>query len=216
MTQGPPPAGPTRSAPTALQLWTVPNLITVARLGVAPVVMAAIAGAEGSPELALPLLWVTLIGLIIGEVTDIADGQIARRYGSVSEVGKLLDPMADSLFRMLVFLAFLHVGWMPLWMVAVLFVRDILVAYLRIFSALQQVVLSARLSGKVKAVSQGTCQIGIVVFLMAGGWRGGPVEGAFLEGSLLFFGLQATAITAWSLVDYARDVAGRARIQAAP
>ena len=113
--------------------------------------------------------------------------------------------------RFFVFLGFFAAGWIPLWMVTVFFVRDLFVAYLRVFAALQHVVLAARKSGKIKAVVQATAQIATVVFgiVECMGWAerfGGfhiPVA-AICHGSVLI----AALVTAWSAVDYARHVFG--------
>jgi phosphatidylglycerophosphate synthase len=56
---------------------------------------------------------------------------LSRVTGSVSELGKILDPMADSMYRLMVFAAFTQVGWMPAWMLAIFIVRDVGVAYIR-------------------------------------------------------------------------------------
>ena len=193
-----------------LNVWTLPNLISVIRVALAPLLVVVVTCAVG-PDGAVDQmwLWVLLAGLVTGEITDIADGAIARRTGSVSELGKLLDPFSDSFFRMLVFLAFMSVGWLPLWMMAVFFTRDILVAYLRVFSGLQGVVLSARLSGKLKAIAQGTAQIGTVVALLLEGagawdWVGLPSGGVDMVVWILC--LIGAVVTAWSGVDYAVHV----------
>jgi phosphatidylglycerophosphate synthase len=91
-------------------------------------------------------------------------------------------------------------------MLVILFSRDIIVAYLRIMAVQSGVTLSARQSGKIKAISQGFAQIGSVVLLI------GLKLGLF--GSLspyvgqaiwLFFAI-TTAVTLYSLIDYARAV----------
>ena len=93
---------------------------------------------------------------------------------------------------------FLDAGWMPMWMVAVIISRDILVSYLRIFSEQNGVTMGARQSGKIKAVFQGVVQIGTVALVLA---SGGSLAGihATLVFSLL---LVATVVTAWSGIDY--------------
>lgn len=166
-------------------------------------------------------LWMILVGskisltvclglLILAEATDILDGIVARCTNKVSDVGKLLDPLCDSLLRIMVFLGFLCVGWMNVWMFAVILSRDILVAYIRVFAGLHNIVLAARLSGKLKAICQGTAQIAALsVFVlekMGIGWFIPPNDWAFGLISI------ATVVTAYSAIDYTVHVVKEVRI----
>lgn len=201
---------------TRLNLKTVPNAITASRMVLAPLTLAAhqfaTAGGRGFEDgTEVEVLWLglCLLGLVLAEISDVADGMVARRTGSVSDLGKLLDPLSDSIFRQFVFLGFLVSGWLPLWMMAVLFSRDILVAYLRVFAGLQDVVLAARLSGKVKAVAQATAQIALVILVIGHHYGvGESLLGAPLPMDTIAFWLLggATAVTAWSGIDYAHHV----------
>ena len=207
-----------------LQFYTLPNVITACRILLIPMVVYAVY--FGVQEEQLTWLIIALIGLILGEVTDFADGFIARRTAAVSNVGKLIDPMSDSLFRMCVFLSFLSIGWMDLWMVCFIFSRDIVVAYLRVFTALQQIVLAARQSGKIKAIAQAVCQIGIVLLAclhlskLDTAWFGFDLSkliqteqnsnkvlstGGFAA-LAWWFSLMATVVTTWSGIDYTVSV----------
>jgi CDP-diacylglycerol--glycerol-3-phosphate 3-phosphatidyltransferase len=197
---------------------TLPNAITASRLGLAPLALGGLVAASPSgidlhnpADLHAGWLALVLVTLVLAEISDGVDGAVARRMGATSDVGKLLDPLADSIFRFFVFLGFFAAGWIPLWMVTVFFVRDLVVAYLRVFAALQQVVLAARKSGKIKAVVQATAQIATVVFAIVEcmGWSE-RVVGVHLPVAILcqvLVGL-AVVVTAWSAVDYARHVFG--------
>ncbi len=94
--------------------------------------------------------------VIIAELSDLFDGYIARKYKIVTSFGKLMDPFADNIFRFTVFLCFLAKGLVPLWMVAVIFYRDVIVYVIRNFATLSHIVIAARTSGKIKAIVQGT------------------------------------------------------------
>lgn len=204
--------------PRRFTFATLPNAITATRLVLAPVALGGLVAASpagvdlGTPtSLHVGWLVLVLVTLVLAEISDGVDGAVARRTGSTSDVGKLLDPLADSIFRFFVFLGFFAAGWIPLWMVAVFFVRDLGVAYLRVFAALQQVVLAARKSGKIKAVVQAIAQIATVVFAIVEnmGWAE-RFAGAHLPVAPLcqvLVGL-AALVTAWSAVDYGRHVFG--------
>lgn len=104
--------------------------------------------------------------LLLAEISDLLDGIAARRANQVTELGKLLDPLADSMFRLSVFLAFTQgLVQLPLWLVLIFFYRDSVISTLRTICALRGVTLAARLSGKIKAVAQGVCAL-IIIMLM--------------------------------------------------
>ena len=99
----------------------------------------------------------TMIAIILiaySELTDMFDGYIARRDNIITDVGKLLDPLSDSVSRFLFFFAFGYIGLFPIWLVLALFLRDIIVAYIRTYMSLSGIAMGARFSGKLKAVIQ--------------------------------------------------------------
>ncbi len=170
----------------------LPNLITLSRVVlVLPVIWLISHGDPAS-------LWAAFALMIACEFTDWLDGYMARRTNSVSRAGQILDPMADSLYRIGVFVALAANGWMPLWMVIAMIVRDVGISELRLAAQRSGITVSARNSGKLKAVVQGAAQFAAVFFYALGG---GAVEGmaAALVMSLYWL---ATAVTLWSLVDY--------------
>lgn len=143
-----------------------------------------------------------LVLMSVGEISDAMDGHLARRLGQVTDAGKIIDPMSDSLYRQIIFIGFHAMGLLPTWMLIILFSRDIIVSYLRIMSEQTGVTLSARQSGKIKAIAQGFAQIGSVVLLI--GVSLGLI-GSVDQVIWIFF-FVATAVTLYSLVDYARAV----------
>lgn len=140
--------------------------LTLGRILLSPVflIIYLFHASLGISLFALPFI---LIGLVIlAELTDLFDGMAARHRNQVTELGKILDPMADSIFRLSVFLAltqgFVH---LPLWLVLLFFYRDSIISMLRTLCALRGYALAARFSGKVKAVVQG-CAAMIILVLM--------------------------------------------------
>ena len=107
-------------------------------------------------EMGIPLLYLPYILIFIAllsELSDLFDGFLARRYNKVTELGKILDPMADSIFRFSVLLAFTQgVVHLPVLLVGVFFYRDSIISTLRTICALRGFTLAARKSGKIKAV----------------------------------------------------------------
>jgi CDP-diacylglycerol--glycerol-3-phosphate 3-phosphatidyltransferase len=106
----------------------------------------------------IPLVWLPylLLGLlIICECSDLFDGILARRRNQVTDLGKILDPMADSITHISLFLTFTQgMIQLPLLLIFVFLYRDLFISTLRTLCALRGVALAARFSGKVKAVIQ--------------------------------------------------------------
>lgn len=112
----------------------------------------------------LPYILLFLLG--VSELSDAFDGYIARKYNQVTDLGKILDPMADSIYRISVFLTFtLEPVRLPMLIIFVFLYRDSVVSTLRTICALKGFALAARRSGKIKAVIQAVAAF-IVILLM--------------------------------------------------
>jgi cardiolipin synthase len=103
----------------ARQVLTLPNLITVARLACLPVFLWLLFGKEDRAAAAALL---ALLG-----ITDWVDGYLARRLGQVSELGKILDPVADRLLFLVGAGGILIDGSVPAWFAVIVLVRETLV-----------------------------------------------------------------------------------------
>lgn len=102
------------------------------------------------------LPYALLVLLLVSEFSDAFDGYIARKYNEVTDFGKLFDPMADSIYRISVFLTFtLPPVNLPMWIVFIFLYRDSFISTLRTICALKGYTLAARTSGKFKAAFQG-------------------------------------------------------------
>lgn len=134
-----------------------------------------------------------LVLILLSELSDIADGQIARRYGAQSAFGAVFDPYCDSISRLIVYYGLAGAGLVPAWLVLLMAVRDVSVAYVRLGRERAGLDCSARISGKLKAVIQGGGAAMLVGF-SAFGWDTGWLEPVVLWAVAL--------VTLWSLVDY--------------
>jgi CDP-diacylglycerol--glycerol-3-phosphate 3-phosphatidyltransferase len=179
------------------QIWTAANGITASRILAGPVCIWWLTAESDF------LIWCALALMVIAESTDFVDGYVARASSRVSNFGKILDPMADSMYRSSIFLAFVMNGWMPVWMFAIVVWRDLTVSYLREIAELQSETLSARMSGKLKAVVQGVAQITIVTMVGIYGVDSFAPYSVTAQGILLI----AIAVTLYSLFDYVASVA---------
>ena len=141
--------------------WTVPNILTVARIAITPVValLPFIAG-----------YWPKLICLVIfiaASVTDVIDGRLARRNKQVSDLGAMLDPIADKLLLLATLVPIWWIsrqrhdlydipvwGSIPLWVCLLLIGREFAMTGFRFWAKRRGVVVTAQGPGKLKTVFQ--------------------------------------------------------------
>lgn len=115
-----------------------------------------------------PLL---LLLFSICELSDAFDGYFARKFDQVTDLGKLLDPLADTLSRLALFLMFTQgLIRVPMEGPLVMLARELVVSTLRTICALRGFALSARPSGKLKALLQSITVFAILVGLTLAQW----------------------------------------------
>ena len=148
-----------RSSPRPRHRFLLLQALTLARiplaLGFAVVLLAFDRSA------ALLVLGVILLAVI--EVSDLLDGYLARRLGVVSEWGAMLDPYADSVSRIIVYWTLACGGLVLAVVPLAMALRDVTVAYCRIVWTRHGRSVSARWSGKIKAVVQGTAAFFLLI-----------------------------------------------------
>jgi nicotinamide-nucleotide amidase len=126
----------------------LPNALTLSRLAAIPVLMILlIVRFQGHDQIAAALF-------IVVSFTDTLDGQIARRRGLVSDLGKFLDPLADKLFVLSVLIVLVQEGLVAAWVVVLIFSRELLITILRSVGATQGQVIAAAPLGKTKTMTQ--------------------------------------------------------------
>jgi CDP-diacylglycerol--glycerol-3-phosphate 3-phosphatidyltransferase len=134
-------------------------------------------------------------------VSDLLDGFIARKWDQVTDLGKILDPMADSIARISVFLTFTQGEVkLPLLLVLVFLYRDVVISMLRTLCALRGVALAARTSGKIKAVIQGVAAF--VILLLMVPYSLGYLSLAVLQTASFYVVVVAALYTVFSGAEY--------------
>jgi CDP-diacylglycerol--glycerol-3-phosphate 3-phosphatidyltransferase len=132
------------------ELWNLPNTITIARLAVLPVLAAF----PWYPEHSVLVGWL----FILSALGDMADGYLARRSGTITSIGKHLDPLADKLTSATALIVLLAMGRIPgNWgavAVAVIIGRELAVTGLRGFASEFGTVVAAEWPGKLKTLCQ--------------------------------------------------------------
>jgi len=128
----------------------LPNAITIVRILCAPVflwMLIADGGADGA------LRWWAAVLFVVAIATDGIDGWIARRYEIVTDLGKLLDPIADKVLTGLAFVGLSILAELPWWITILVLVREIGITVYR-FVVVSDHVLAAAWMGKLKTVAQ--------------------------------------------------------------
>lgn len=201
-------------APGRLNL---PNVITIARILVCPALFAMIFIES------VPIRLVAWVLFISAGVSDLWDGYLARKHGLITDLGKLLDPLADKLLLVSTFVPFYilsqrpvevgplpFLGPLPLWIVLVIFGRELLITVFRSYAARKGVVIQAGKAGKYKAFTQNLFIGGLLLWYplkmmsLEGGWSGGFWSfWTYLHGGwIVFFLSVALLLTIASLADY--------------
>ncbi len=103
--------------------------------------------------------WVALFAMTVVGCTDFVDGMLARRQGP-TVLGGLMDPIADKVFVALTFLPAIDLGWLPWWMVTILFVREFVITAARSSYERRGIALKSSYLAKVKTWFQ-MCGIGM-------------------------------------------------------
>ncbi len=143
-------------------MWTIPNTLTVARILAAPALALIFAFVDR------PLAdWIALALFIIAALTDFLDGWLARRLNQISEVGKMLDPIADKAMVVIALMVIIGFSsWSP-WLVlpaTVILFREVFVSGLREYLGDVAGTLQVTKLAKWKT----TVQLIAIAFLLAG------------------------------------------------
>jgi CDP-diacylglycerol--glycerol-3-phosphate 3-phosphatidyltransferase len=167
---------------------TLPDSLTVVRVAAVPLVVLLYAwNFDGHAY------WATAV-FVVAMATDWFDGRIARRQGTSSALGSLLDPVADKVLVLATLVMLVGEGVAPDWMVTLIVVREILISGLRLAAIERGVVLGARELGRIKAWVQAIAAA-VAGFAAAGAWS---------KDVAWWFLLLAVLVTWVSGLDYAR------------
>jgi CDP-diacylglycerol--glycerol-3-phosphate 3-phosphatidyltransferase len=196
---------------------TVPNIITVGRILATPVV-AWTALSDGTG-----MRLVAFFVFLVAALSDLWDGYLARKHGWVTDVGKLLDPLADKLLLAVTLIPFYFIshragdvnhvpfwGPLPLWIVLVILGRELLITLFRSYASRRGIVIAAGKSGKYKAFLQNLFAGGLLLWYPVQQWAlasgfDGPLWVAWSLIHRTFIGVTlgvALLLTIYSMLDY--------------
>lgn len=135
----------------------LPNLLTLLRIFFVPLLVAALVQENVIIRvggLAITNEWLALAIFLAAAGTDLLDGYLARKWGQVTTIGTLLDPIADKLLISAALIALVQVRAVAAWMVTLIVGREFAVSGLRAIAAAEGYTIKASDLGKTKMVSQ--------------------------------------------------------------
>ena len=202
---------------TNQKLWTPSNVITIARILLVPVFVAALLAPW--PEwfgmnAAFSNDWKSIIAagiFVLISCTDWLDGYLARSRNEVTDFGKFMDPLADKILVAAALISLVELGQLPTWVVLIILAREFIVSGVRMMAASKGVVIAASMLGKFKTVFQ---MIAIVMFTIKNSHMIGDFSEALADKLWVvswIVMLIALALTIASMIDYlvkARDIIG--------
>lgn len=142
------------------KMLTGPTYLTIARMVLAIVFVIFVM---------VPETWARIVALVlfvVASLTDLIDGKWARKKKVETDLGAFLDPLADKMLVNLAFLVLVTLGVVPLWVFAVILVRDLAVDGMRMMAAREGITIAASIYGKWKTTLQMTALIIILLNLI--------------------------------------------------
>ncbi len=165
-----------------------PNTLTLFRIAVIPIIVILMLYPNRIST------WIAALLFSAAAITDYFDGYFARRFGLVSNLGKVMDPVADKLLASSAFIMLASLGWVPAWIVCIIIGREIAVTGLRNIIAEKGEDVSASNLGKYKTGFQIAAIIPLLIHYPFFGLDPHAIGVFFLWGALVF--------TIWSGADY--------------
>ena len=181
---------------------TVPNQLTALRILLVPVFVLLLL--QGDP-------WLKLFGVIVfvvASLTDIYDGYHARKYGVETRLGAFLDPLADKLLITAAFFLYYWMGYLVLWMVVLVVVRDVVVTALRVYAEYKNRPVVTSVEAKYKTVVQNVFVYVIMVLMLMkeavffGKGIAVMINSFLVSDNLYYIMLLVTAFTVYTGVSY--------------
>lgn len=142
----------------------LPNFLTLSRIFLSPVFMILFL-----IEAPISRLLASIV-FIIAALTDLFDGYLARRMGTLTNFGKFMDPIADKILVSTAFISFANLGYAEPWMVALIIIREFFIIGLRSIAAYKGMMITPSRAAQWKTASQMTVLAMILVFINLKTW----------------------------------------------
>lgn len=141
----------------------LPNYITLGRIVVVPLLVVVLLTPVAEQWFGMSGYVMAIIIFIVAALSDIVDGQLARRRKQVSTLGKFLDPIADKLLISAALIVLVEKHLAPSWAVVVILGREFIVTGLRAVAASEGIVMQAERVGKLKMWAQCVAVVALLV-----------------------------------------------------
>lgn len=151
----------------------LPNYLTFVRIFLVPLLVVVLLTPVSEDWFNIQRYALAIAIFLVASLTDILDGHLARRRNQVSNLGKLLDPIADKLLVSAALIVLVEKHLAPSWAVAVILGREFAITGLRSVAAADGIVIQAQTSGKIKMWAQ--C-VAVVALLVAAANGNPPVS----------------------------------------
>ncbi|MDT9546899.1 MAG: CDP-diacylglycerol--glycerol-3-phosphate 3-phosphatidyltransferase [Chlorobium sp.] len=183
----------------------IPNQLTALRIMLVPVFVLLLLHEDPSFKL------VGVIVFTVASLTDLYDGWHARRFNEETRLGAFLDPLADKLLITAAFLVYVWMGYLDLWMVVLVIVRDVVVTALRSWAEFRNQPVVTSVQAKYKTLLQNVFAylVMVLIFLQESalfGIRSAELISRFLFSPALdWIMLTVTVVTVATGVSYLMD-----------
>lgn len=197
---------------------TLPNIITLVRIALCPVIWWLVLQPGTTLRLA------GFVVFLAAALSDVWDGYLARKHGWITDMGKLLDPLADKLLLVVTLVPVYLIshrpgtlnevpfwGPLPLWVLVVIFGRELFMTAFRQYATRRSVVIAAGSAGKRKALVQNLFVGGVLLwypvlqYATDRGWSGSAAWTVWSWVHRIWVAVTlglAVVLTIYSLVDY--------------
>ncbi|MBD0690674.1 CDP-diacylglycerol--glycerol-3-phosphate 3-phosphatidyltransferase [Streptomyces sp. CBMA123] len=181
------PGRPAAALPPVPGIWNIANVLTMVRVLLVPVFVALLFADDGHNPKWRAVAWAAFA---IAMITDLFDGELARRKGLVTDFGKIADPIADKAIMGSALIGLSVLGDLPWWVTVVILARELGITLMR-FWVIRYGVIPASRGGKLKTLTQGTA-VGMYVL---------PLTGWLATGRAVLMAL-AVLLTVATALDY--------------
>lgn len=189
------------------KVWTPSNVITITRILLVPVFVAALLAPwpDWFGMSSLSGDWKNIVAagvFVVISCTDWLDGYLARSRNEVTDFGKFMDPLADKILVCAALISLVELGSLPTWVVLIILAREFIVSGVRMMAATKGVVIAASMLGKFKTVFQ---MIAIVLFTIKDSHMIGDISIALADRMWVISWivmLIALGLTIASMLDY--------------
>lgn len=151
------------TAAGTVSLWNIANILTMVRLLLVPAFVFLMLADGGHDPAWRSFAWAAFS---IAMITDLFDGELARRYDLVTDFGKIADPIADKAIMGAALICLSALSDLPWWVTGVILSREIGITLMR-FWVIRHGVIPASRGGKMKTLAQGVA-VGMYILVLTG------------------------------------------------